>query len=80
MIDEGLVLLDGRRPKASDVILCGNLIKIKDSPRRKMSAGSDSVNIVFKNEDIIVVDKGISQVVYPSRVMSQERCWMLFGI
>lgn len=68
MIDRGLVLLNGRPPKASARIHQGDIIDFQIPPAEPMAAEPESIplDVAYEDADIIVINKPRGMVVHPA--------------
>ena len=68
LIDSGEVRVDGKSAKASQEIKCGQCVEINipESREVEIPARQIPLNIVYEDNDIIVIDKPQGMVVHPS--------------
>ncbi len=68
LIDGGDLVVDGKAIKSSWVVRPGQLIEIIDIPITEMEAEPEAIplDIVFEDDDVIVVDKPAGMVVHPA--------------
>lgn len=68
MIAENLVILNGKNAKASASLKVGDIIEIEELKEEVMSAEAENIplDIVYEDEDVIVVNKPNGMVVHPA--------------
>ena len=68
MIEEGLILVDGKKQKVSYKISEGNIITIEEIKPKdiKLKAQNIPIEIIYEDNDIIVVNKPKGMVVHPA--------------
>lgn len=68
LVEEGRVRVDGRAPKKSDVVSAGQAIEVRTPPPVPASAEPEDIplDIVFEDDDLVVVDKPAGLVVHPA--------------
>ena len=67
LINEGFVRLNGKQPRPRDVVTAGDLIELRVPEVEKIDAAPEAIplQILFEDEDLIVVDKAAGMVVHP---------------
>ena len=68
LIAEGHVLVDGRREKASYRARAGErvVVEVPPAPGREVLAEDIPLEVVFEDDDVLVVDKAAGMVVHPA--------------
>lgn len=68
MIEEELILLNGKKIKNSTSIKTGDIITVEELIEEEMNASPENIpfNIVYEDSDIIVVNKENGMVVHPA--------------
>jgi 23S rRNA pseudouridine1911/1915/1917 synthase len=68
MIEEGAVLVNGLLPKPSQILKEGDVIRLDLKPPKDAKAVAQEIplNIVYEDEEIIVVNKEAGMVVHPA--------------
>ena len=68
LLDEGNILVNGKTPKASYKVSTGDVIDIKiDDPKEiKLEAQDIPIDVIYEDDDIIVVNKPKGLVVHPA--------------
>ncbi|MDE2805124.1 MAG: RluA family pseudouridine synthase [Gemmatimonadota bacterium] len=68
LLEEGHVRVDGARPKKSDRIGPGQLVEVEVPPPVPLVAAAQDIplEIIFQDEDVVVVDKQPGLVVHPA--------------
>lgn len=67
MIDQGIVLLNGREAKSSEKIIKGDTIEITEDYTEEISLEPENIplDIVYEDEDVILINKPSGMVVHP---------------
>ena len=60
--------LNGARPRASDHVAAGDVIELEVPPARPGAAAAEPIalRVVYKDEDLVVIDKPAGMVVHPA--------------
>lgn len=68
MIEEGSITVNGKTVKAGYSLMCGDEVQVKLMPPRELSAEAENIplDVVFEDDDIIVVNKPKGMVVHPA--------------
>ncbi len=68
MIDEGLILVNGKKVKASYKVIIGDKITLEEVEAKdiKLKAQDIPIEIIYEDKDIIVVNKPKGMVVHPA--------------
>ncbi len=68
LLDEDLVTINGRVPKASYEVESGDLVLVRVPPPEQIAAEPETIplQIIYEDADIIVVDKPAGMVVHPA--------------
>lgn len=68
LIDEGLVTVDGRQSKASDLVTAGLNVTVTIPPAERLELAAEPIplTVIYQDGDIIVVDKPAGLVVHPA--------------
>jgi 23S rRNA pseudouridine1911/1915/1917 synthase len=66
LIEEGLVLLNGKRCKDSQKVKSGDLVEVVPQPRPPMRAQAESIplDILYEDDDVIAVNKAAGMTVH----------------
>src|ERR1700704_6142670 len=66
LIEEALVLLDGRAAKGSHRLRGGERITVEVQPRPPMRAEAESIplDIIYEDEDIVAINKPAGMIVH----------------
>lgn len=68
LLDEGLVTVDGRSPKAGYLVRAGETVSVVIPPARSLSVEPEHIalDIIYEDADIIVINKPAGMVVHPA--------------
>lgn len=66
LIDEGLILLNGKAAKGSQKVKAGDAIRVEPRPRPPMKAEAESIplDILYEDDDVIAVNKPAGMTVH----------------
>jgi len=66
LIEEGLILLNGRPAKGSQKVRAGDAIRVEPRPRPPMRAEAESIplHILYEDDDVIAVNKPAGMIVH----------------
>ncbi len=68
MLEDGLILIDGKKIKRSYVPKAGDIIAVTEPEVKQMNVEAENIplDIVYEDEDVIIVNKGNGMVVHPA--------------
>jgi len=68
LLARGLITLDGRRPRKSQVVEPGNVVEVEvpDAEAVDIVAEDLPIEILYQDDDLLVVDKASGMVVHPA--------------
>ncbi len=68
LLDEGMILVDGRRPRKSEQVEAGQRIEVEVPPPEPLSEEPEDIplDIVYEDNALLVVDKPAGLVVHPA--------------
>ena len=65
LLDEGSITINNLFAKASQIIKYNDIIRIEIHPPKSLQAEPLQLNVIYEDEDVIVVDKPVGLVVHP---------------
>ncbi|MGZ4984157.1 MAG: pseudouridine synthase, partial [Chthoniobacterales bacterium] len=67
LIEQGLVRLNGKQPRAREIVRTDDVIQVEIPPLEKIEAQPEAIplEILFEDDDLLVVNKPAGMVVHP---------------